>query len=329
MAKVLVTGGTGQVGAHVCKELLQSGHEVAVYDSKPNPENISDIASKVDIVTGDVTDFDELVGVMKKKGVTHVIHLAALIVLESKQRPADALTVNCVGTNNIFEGARLMNLQRVVYASSVAVYGEPDPYPSLLVNEDDFPQCPADPYSVTKFLNEMYGKYYQEAYGLDLLCFRITAAWGPGRYSGYTGQFNAFVKDAATEKAATFPEDFAFKDSRLRWMYVKDTARAFAHSINLQRRTIKRGLYNVGSRKAFKAADVIGKLKSLLPKSEIHFHETNKPTKVSRAVAGPSGLEVDCSRLYRELAFEEKFGLGNGLKDMVNHERLKAGLPTI
>ena len=329
MPKILVTGGTGQIGGFVCKELLDRGHEVVAYDYKPNPQNVAEIASRVKLVNGDITNFEQLKEIVRSEGVTDIIHLAALLVLESKERPASAIQVNCVGTNNVFEIARQLNLRRVLYASSVAVYGIPSSYTRKVVNEDDFPRCPVDPYSITKFLDEWYGKYYGQTYGMDLVCLRITATWGPGRYSGYTGQFNDFVRNVAIGKPQKYPVDFAYRGSKLNWLYIKDTARIFAHCIEVDKRKIKRTLYNAGSKNPFKARDVIREIKALLPDSKIQFNETVKPTEVSLGIAGPSGLQVDCSRLYKELGFKEEFALAAAFKDMANLERSRAGLPPI
>ena len=329
MAKVLVTGGTGQVGGFVCKELLDRGHEVVIFDYKPNLQNISEIASRVTLVNGDITNMGQLQDTVSANGITHVIHLAALLVLESKQKPSDALKVNCLGTNNIFEAARQLEMKRVVYASSVAVYGTPDSYSKLTLNEDDPPRCPVDPYSITKFLDETYGMYYGQTYGMDLICLRITATWGPGRYSGYTGQFNDFVRRVALGEAQKFPEDFAYKGSKLRWLYIRDTARVFAHCVEVEKQRLGRHLYNAGSRNSFAAPDLIEELRRLLPDSKIEFAETEKPTQVSLGIAGPSGLEVDCSRLYDELGFREEFGLRRAVRDMVDFERARAGLSAL
>ncbi len=329
MANVLVTGGTGQIGAFVCTELAEKYHAVTIYDFKPNSENISEIAKKIEILSGDVLDLEDLLSVIKTRHITHIIHLAALLVLESKQRPAKALRVNCIGTNNIFEAARLTDLKRVVFASSVVVYGLPSFYPGGRVDEDDFPHCPNDPYSYTKFLNESMGQFYRETFGLDLLCMRITGAWGPGRYWGYTGQFNDFVRKVAVGEAAELPVDFAYSGARLRWLYVKEMASCLAYASLAEKSKVKRGLYNVGSRKPFKAPDLVRAIKDFVPLAEIKYSETDSPTKLSSDIAGPSGLDVDCRRLYEELGFEEKIGLKEGVKDMIEFERRRAGLRPI
>ncbi len=329
MANFLVTGGTGQIGAYVSKELVNSGQGLVIYDFKPNVENVADIANKVAIVPGDVLDQNELLNTIKNNRITHIIHLAAFLVLESKNRPAKAIEVNCVGTSNVFEAARIFDIQRIVFASSVTVYGSPKLYRRAIVDEDDFPHCPSDPYSITKFVNEAMGKFYRETYGLDVVCLRVAGAWGPGRYSGYTGQFNDFMKNTAIGKPAKFPEDFAYKNANLRWLHVKDMASCFLHAALVDKNRIRRALYNAGSREAFKALDVVNALRGLLPSQRIDFSEVNEPTTISSDVPGASGLDVDCRRLYEELGFEAKLGLKEAVKDTVEFERAKVGLTAI
>lgn len=326
MSNVLVTGGTGQIGVYVCEELLKGGNNVVIYDFKPNLNDIAHISDKVKLQYGDVLDLEEMVHVMKSNKITHVIHLAAMLVLESKERPSESLRVNCVGTNNVFEAARLLDVQRTLFTSSVVVYGLQKYYPSMKVDEDDFPHCPPEPYSIGKFVSESMSQFYREDYGLDLLCLRLTGAWGPGRYWGYTGRFNNFIKQVALEKPSELPEDFAYRKAKLRWLYVKEMGAAIAYATFVDRSKIKSGVYNAGSRKPFKSLDVINPLKELLPGSEIRFNETDRPTATSATIAGPSGLDVDCSRLYDELGFSEKFGTKEALRDMVNFERGRAGM---
>jgi len=324
MTNILVTGGTGQIGKYVCSELAGKGHKVVVFDFMPNPDNVSADTAKIEILKGDVLDLEELLGVIKSKQISHIIHLAALLVLESKQHPSRAVRVNCVGTNNVFEAARLGDIQRVVFTSSVAVYGSKHFFPETIVSEDDFPHCPVDPYSITKLTNELMCEYYRQSYGLDFICLRLAGAWGPGRYTGYTGQFNDFIRRAATGQKAELPQDFAFKDAKLRWLYVKEMGASLAHAALVDRNRVKRALYNVGTSKPFKSLDVIDALKnSMQNTSHIKYKETNEPTQLSSEIAGPSGLDVDCSRFYDELGFVERMNLESAVSDMINFERKK------
>jgi len=320
MANILVTGGTGQIGTYVCQELVEQGHVVTVFDSRPGIFK--------DSIIGDVSNLDEILSAVKSRKITHIIHLAALLVLDSKEHPSKAIRVNCVGANNIFEVARLMDLQRVVFTSSVAVYGPGKFFPRMIVDEEDYPHCPPDPYSITKLTNELMCEYYRQAYGMDILCLRLAGAWGPGRYTGYTGQFNDFIRKAAIGERAELPDDFAFKDAKLRWLYVKEMARCiyFASLVD-QSKTTNLGIYNIGTREPFKALDVVEALRNLIGGDNISFKEISSPTKISSDIAGPSGLDVDCSRFYNELGFEQKMTLKDSISDMISFEkeRIKRG----
>jgi UDP-glucose 4-epimerase len=327
MASYLITGGTGQIGGFLCEELVSEGHSVLCYDFKPNMENISRLEGRVSVVAGDVTDMGELLAAIRQNSVDRIVHLAAMVLLDSMKRPAKAYSTNIIGTNNVLEAARLMDVKRVLFASSVSVYGMARTRREGIADEEDFPTPPPDPYSTSKLACELMGRYYRETYGQSLNSLRITAAWGPGRYWGYTGQFNDFVRRVALGESASFPADFAYRGEKLRWMYVKDVAHAFAHVSGVEK--TKSYLYNTGSSSAFDAGDVLSALSSILPDRKIELRELEAPTKVSATVAGPNGLDVDCSKLYDELEFSPRYTLKTALADMVNFERARAGLPPL
>ena len=77
--RVLVTGGTGFVGSHVLRELLRQGHEAVAFDIVTNSDAIADVASKVQVVRGDVQEITFLIDTIKKFGITHVVHTASLL----------------------------------------------------------------------------------------------------------------------------------------------------------------------------------------------------------------------------------------------------------
>lgn len=317
MANILVTGGTGQIGTYVCDDLASKGHKVVIFDSRPAS---APLKSNQQMAVGDVASLDDLLGVVKSQGITHVVHLAALLVFDSKQFPSRAIRVNCVGTNNVLEAARLLDIRRIVFTSSVAVYGAKKFFPSSVVSEEDYPHCPPDPYSITKLTNELMGEYYRQAYGMDVLCLRLTGAWGPGRYTGYTGQFNDFIRRAATGHRAELPVDFAYEDAKLRWLYVKEMAACIAFVCHADLKK-SRTIYNVGSKIPYKALDVIEAIKAKMPEADIVYKETGEPTPISADIAGPSGLDVDCSKLYNELGFSEKMDLKDSVSDMIDFEK--------
>lgn len=327
MGNYLVTGGTGQIGAFLCEELVSEGHKVVVYDFKPNMGNLGPLAKGVAIVASDVTDMSELLNTIKQNSIDHIVHLAALVLLDSMQHPSKAYDVNIMGTNSVLEAARALDVSKVVFASSFSVYGNPSTRRHGIADEEDYPNPPFDPYSTTKMTIELMGRYYRETYGLDLNVMRIATAWGPGRYWGYTGQFNDFVRKIAVGEDATFPDDFSYREEKLRWMYVKDVGYCFAHAARAPK--TKSYLFNLGSRAPFNARDVIAILKRIFPERRMELKERDTPSKVSATVAGPNGLDVDCSRLYDELGFEPRFTLDSAMIDMINFERAKAKLPPV
>lgn len=318
---ILITGASGQIGRFVIDELLAQGYDVVAFDVKFDSYLIdkSKNNNKLKLFTGDITDIEEILNAVKKYNVKRIIHLAALLLFESRIRPLKAVKVNILGTLNIFEVARLMDLERVVYASSEAVLGFPGNYSLKVVNEDVQPLTPPEPYSVTKFVNEMFGVFYRDTYNVDIIGARLTSVWGPGRYTGYTGQFNNFLRELILKGSAKVPEDFAYTEAKLRWLYVRDGARAFVHVALVDKAKIRRPIYNLGSKNPWNINDMLNVIKEVLPNVKVNFVPLNKPTENSSKIPGPAGLDVDCSRLYNELGFEEKYGLKGGLLDMINY----------
>jgi nucleoside-diphosphate-sugar epimerase len=320
---VLVTGGTGQVGSFLCKSLLRSGQEVIVFDAKPNLENIRDIKNKVELVEGDVTSLVSIVETIRKFHVEVVYHLAAIVVLESRENPVKSAAVNCLGTVNVFEAGRTTNLERIVYMSSSAVYGRPEGYGRGMVSEDDIPRCPNDPYSATKVMNEVFGQHYYTKFGVKTLGLRLAATWGPGRYVGFTGAFNQMLHKLAVGEEAVLPPDFAYPGAQLRWLYVEDLGDVLAFAGRVSEDLIKRRLYNLGTRKPFTPIEFVSTLKEVLPNARLAVEWRDRPTDSALSVAGPSGLDIDCSRFYEDLGFHERGTLRDSIERAIAFERAR------
>ncbi len=188
--RFFLTGALGCLGAWVVRNLLTEAVPVTVFDLGGNPHRLKLIMSqedlaKVHFITGDVTDLAAVENAIRDSGATHIIHLAALQVPFCKADPPLGARVNVTGTVNIFEAAKRAGLERVVYASSIAVYGAPDDYPPGLVRHDAL-QNPLNHYGVYKQANEGTARIYARDDGINSIGLRPYTIYGPGRDQGLT-----------------------------------------------------------------------------------------------------------------------------------------------
>lgn len=171
--RVLVTGGAGFIGTHVCQDLLRRGHAVDVLDdlSTGCRDNLAGLP--VGLYLGTVADPDVVAAASRK--VDAVVHLAAVAsVPDSFERPADTLRVNAVGTHNVLEAARATGAH-VVVASSASIYGDD----AAARKHESAEPLPSSPYAVSKLVAELYATAWQRAFGLPTLTFRFFNVFGP------------------------------------------------------------------------------------------------------------------------------------------------------
>jgi nucleoside-diphosphate-sugar epimerase len=188
--RFLVTGALGCLGAWVVRTLVREGTAVYGFDLAADPHRMALLMTdaelaQVPLIQGDITDRDALVDAMRAHGITDVIHLAALQVPACRANPPLGGRVNVVGTINVFEAAKAVGLERVVYASSVAVYGPSEAYETSLLT----PDAPLDPhtlYGATKQANEAMARIYGWDDGVSSIGLRPYVIYGPGRDQGMT-----------------------------------------------------------------------------------------------------------------------------------------------
>ena len=129
MMSILITGVNGLVGVYTAKILLDEGFEVVGYDTNQSGELalFPEIADRITFVWGDISQLPHLLETVEKYGVKHIIHLAGLRnEVLFKQMPVELFRVNLQGMLNVLELARLKKIERVIFASSAAVYGKMD-----------------------------------------------------------------------------------------------------------------------------------------------------------------------------------------------------------
>lgn len=206
MTRILVTGGAGFVGSNLCRILTHAPEirEVRVLDdlSSGSLENIT--ALPVAMVEADIRDYRAVLDA--SRGIDAIIHLAAIAsVPASIEAPRITHDVNMTGTLNVLEAARVMGVEKVVVASSSAVYGN---NPSTPKNEDDW-TTPISPYGVSKLAAECYAAAYRASYGLDAVAFRFFNIYGPGQPADhpYAAVIPKFIDAALNDRAVQIHGD--------------------------------------------------------------------------------------------------------------------------
>ena len=188
MSTILVTGGAGFIGSHLCERLLSDGIRVicldnfdSFYDPNIKIKNVEGISKKFpalfDLVTGDIRNPDHLKGVFQKNKIDSVVHLAARAgVRPSIAEPLLYQDVNIRGTTLLLEACKENGIQNFIFASSSSVYGENQRAP---FKEEDLDIQPISPYGATKRAGELVCYSYHHLYGMNIACVRIFTAYGP------------------------------------------------------------------------------------------------------------------------------------------------------
>ncbi|MDE2725240.1 MAG: NAD(P)-dependent oxidoreductase [Gemmatimonadota bacterium] len=227
--RFLVTGALGCIGAWTVHNLVQEGVPVTVFDLATEPLRLQlllsdDELAQVNFVAGDIADLSAFEEALDDNDITHVIHLAGLQVPFCKADPPLGARVNVVGTANVFEAVkrRRERIDKVVYASSVAVFGAPEDYEPDAVMRDDSTLMPHTHYGVYKQANEGTAHVYWLDEGVSSIGFRPYVVYGVGRDQGITST----PTTAMLAAAANLPYHISY-GGRTVFQYADDTARAF------------------------------------------------------------------------------------------------------
>ena len=184
---VLVTGGVGFIGSHVCERLLDAGHTVCAlddlndfYDPSIKQNTLRELQSRAQsfaFVHADITNRIELNEVLSSMPFDQIIHLAARAgVRPSLEQPALYQRVNVEGTANLFEAARESGIKKITIASSSSVYGINSKAP---FSEADPIFSTISPYAASKLACEALGHVYHHVHGMDICMLRFFTVYGP------------------------------------------------------------------------------------------------------------------------------------------------------
>ena len=238
--RVLLTGGYGCIGSWIARFLLERGDDAFIYDLKEDTHRMRQIMSeeqvrRVTFVQGDVTDLPALKSALERHNITHVVHLAGLQVPVCKANPILGAKVNVLGTLAVFEAVRESQgrVQRLVYASSAAVFGPPESYPPGRLG-DDVSLVPTTHYGYFKCCNEGNARIYFQDHGLSSIGLRPWTVYGVGRDFGMTSEPTKAIKCLALGKP--YPISYGgWQDMQ----YVEDVAHTFIRCLEAPYRGVK------------------------------------------------------------------------------------------
>ncbi len=223
MKNVIITGGSGLLGATVVHELVKDGkYKPVVMDIVDDPKRLQDIIDKVEYVKGDISDPVLLNDTFAKYQPVKIFHLAVFPGDLCEQDHVTAVKINVNGFIYLMEAARKNGVQQVLFSSSGTTYGEGLEPGEMLT--DKTLQRPASFYGITKVFAESVGRWYRRKYGFDFRGIHYPAIVGPGlRAAGMVTYASAMIEMPARGKPYTIPIG---KDIRLSIVYVEDGARA-------------------------------------------------------------------------------------------------------
>lgn len=215
--KALITGGAGFIGNHIARLLLKKGWDVVCYDdlSVGKKEYVPDGA---ELVVGDIRDIDKLSRSMH--GAKHVYHLAARVsIRKAVDTFIDDAEVNTLGTLMVLKAAHNTSVERFLYASSMAVYGNVVYSPQ----DEAHPISPTSPYGVAKYASERYIISMGELWGIEPIICRFFNTYGPRQTpSPYVGVITIFCRKLfAGETPMIFGDGGQLRD----FIHVEDIAR--------------------------------------------------------------------------------------------------------
>ncbi|MBE8518043.1 NAD-dependent epimerase/dehydratase family protein [Amycolatopsis sp. H6(2020)] len=301
--KVLFTGGGGFIAAHVIPLLLEGGYTVRIFDNMTRGDrarvNEFVATGQVELVEKDVRYGGAVREAMR--GCTHVIHFATVSINKSIADPHESIDINMIGNHNVFAAAADEGVERLVFASTASVYGDPKRLP---MHEDDELK-PLTPYCISKRAGEDLLGFYERHKGLSWNALRFFNVYGPGQKieAYYTSVINHFIQRLRNGQP---PIIDGRGDQSMDFVHVTDLAHAVVAALESEKANVP---INIGT-----GIDTsIAALAKILIEAvgvdvEPLFNE--RDVLVSRRAA-------DISRARDVLGWEPRITVEDGMRDLV------------
>ena len=310
--RIAVLGGSGFIGPRVMRRFVEHGHEVHCMDIAPDAPALDPLRDRVTITRGDVTLMDDVVEALTLAKPDRVLNLAYALGAGDRD-PHPQVRLNILGMDNCFEAARLLGVRRVVYASSLAVYGPQRLHGERAVREDD-QRLGTGIYAVSKIFNEHQAEWYNRAFGMAITGVRPANITGPDKLRGSMNHVQCQVLPARGE-----PARFPHADTMTLPLHVEDIAEVFLR-VTLAAET-HHAIYNSGGHST-SLGELAAIVREFLPDAAIAFD-------ADEGGREQSGLYLmDNSRLVEE--FEVEYApFRQRVLETLNAVRRAEGLPEV
>ncbi|HTL39759.1 MAG TPA: UDP-glucose 4-epimerase GalE [Methylomirabilota bacterium] len=303
--KILVTGGAGYIGSHTVRQLMDEGYQVVVLD---NLSTGHAWAVSCPLIIGDLADKSLLNKIFGDYDIEAVMHFAASIsVEESVLLPSKYFENNVVNGLNLLNAMTAHGVQKIIFSSTAAVYGEPRYQPI----DEDHPKMPINPYGETKLMFEKVLKWYHQAYNLSSISLRYFNASGAS-LNGSLGEDKEIVTHLIprvlavaahqAEALQIYGRDYPTADGTCIRDYIHVSDLAQAHLLALKKLEKENccTAYNVASGHGYSVNEVIN----------MAMEVTRKMIPIEygmRRAGDPANLVADAQKIKTELGFEPKF----------------------
>ena len=301
---ILVLGGAGYIGSHTALELVKSGRDVVIADSLVTGYKKA-IPEKARFYQGDIRDFEFLDNLFQQEKIDAVIHFAAYsLVGESVANPLKYYGNNLYGTKILLEAMVKNNIDKIVFSSTAATYGEPENIPIL---ESDR-TCPTNPYGETKLAVEKMFKWVAEAHGLRYVSMRYFNACGADE-NGIIGEAHnpeshlipiiLQVPNGKRDTISIYGTDYDTPDGTCirDYIHVTDLAQAHILAVKYLYNGGKSDIFNLGNGVDYSVREVIETARKV----------TGRPipvTETSRRAGDPARLVASSEKAKRILGWK-------------------------
>lgn len=299
--RVAIIGGTGQVGLAAATCLANMNVETFILSRKNPP----DLPAGIIWLPTDITDRESIDGRLQQVRPQRVANLAALLQFACNKHPRAAMDVNVMGALNILDACCRSNVDRLVFGSSIAVYGER----STLMREEDAIPPHSNLYALSKLMGEALGSRYQDMYGLRSLALRYSGIFG-GLEAATPGmsQVRSDILKTASGKDITITA--ASGNELIHLTHVMDAAEATCSAL-LSPNPVH-SIYNVAgpAENYISLRDYHGAIRAIRPRCG-NVQWTGKAKS-----AGP----VDTTRMIEDLKFVPRRTFADHVADLISHE---------